>query len=105
MARVSERPTWRANGRRPTLAVASRAPALAAAVLFGQRPDARASAASELWKPAPRTTWQWQITGRVDESVKAAMYDIDLFDARPGQINAGVVGRLHAKGVVVVCYV
>jgi len=32
------------------------------------------------------------------------MYDIDLFDAQPGQLNAGVIGRLHTKGVKVVCY-
>jgi hypothetical protein len=108
MARVNERPMRRATRRQAqafmTLAAAALAAALAAAVLAGQRHDLRAYAASWVWKPAPRTTWQWQITGRVDESVKAAMYDIDLFDARPGQINAGVIGRLHAKGVVVVCY-
>jgi hypothetical protein len=80
------------------------AAAIAGAFLVGERGVARPSAASVVWKPAPRTTWQWQITGRVDESVKAAMYDIDLFDARPGQVNAGVIGRLQAKGVVVVCY-
>ena len=32
------------------------------------------------------------------------MFDVDLFDARDGEINAGVIGRLHAKGAVVVCY-
>jgi len=40
----------------------------------------------------------------VDETVAAQMYDVDLFDARPGEENGGIVGRLHAKGVVVVCY-
>ncbi|MBA2298707.1 MAG: endo alpha-1,4 polygalactosaminidase [Actinobacteria bacterium] len=58
-----------------------------------------------VWQPARTTTWQWQITGRVHESVKAQMFDIDLFDARPGEINAGIVGRLHARRVKVVCYV
>ena len=56
-----------------------------------------------VWQPARTTTWQWQITGRVHESVKAQMFDIDLFDARPGEINAGIVGRLHARRVKVVC--
>jgi hypothetical protein len=58
-----------------------------------------------VWRPAPKTRWQWQITGKVDESVPARMFDVDLFDARPGEINAGIVGRLHKRGVKVVCYV
>ncbi len=32
------------------------------------------------------------------------MFDVDLFDARPGHVNGGVIGRLQAKGIVVVCY-
>ena len=60
--------------------------------------------ASGVWHPTPHTTWQWQITGRVDETVPAQMFDIDLFDARAGEINAGVIGRLHAQGAVVICY-
>ena len=32
------------------------------------------------------------------------MFDVDLFDAQSGEINAGVIGRLHAKGIKVVCY-
>ena len=57
-----------------------------------------------VWTPAPGTTWQWQITGQVDRSVPAEMFDIDLFDAQPGEVNEGVVGALHAKGVRVICY-
>ncbi|HEY8687112.1 MAG TPA: endo alpha-1,4 polygalactosaminidase [Chloroflexota bacterium] len=52
----------------------------------------------------PKTTWQWQITGQVDETVTASMFDVDLFDAQPGEINSGIIGRLHAKGIKVVCY-
>jgi hypothetical protein len=59
---------------------------------------------SVVWVPAPRTTWQWQITGIVDTSVAAQMYDVDLFDARPGEENGGIVGRLHTRGIVVICY-
>lgn len=36
-----------------------------------------------IWQPKPGTTWQWQITGVVDTSVEAQMFDIDLFDAQP----------------------
>jgi hypothetical protein len=53
---------------------------------------------------APNTTWQWQIQGKIDQSVVADMFDIDLFDARPGEINAGVIDNLHAKGKHVLCY-
>jgi hypothetical protein len=74
-----------------------------------------------VWQPAPGTTWQWQITGVVDESVAPAdMFDVDLADAVPsartisvpgfgdvvwpaGQ-NAGVIDRLHAQGTIVICY-
>src|SRR5436190_2076013 len=49
-------------------------------------------------------TWQWQIDGVVNQTIPAAMFDIDLFDARPGEINAGVIPSLHAKGKKVLCY-
>jgi hypothetical protein len=52
------------------------------------------------WVPAPRTTWQWQLTGAVDQSVDAQMFDIDLFDN-----DASVVAGLHARGRHVVCYI
>lgn len=59
------------------------------------------------WKPlTPGTTWQWQLTGTVNDTVLDSsanpkkMYDIDMFDA-----NAALVNRLKAKGIYVVCYV
>jgi hypothetical protein len=77
---------------------------------------------SGIWKPKPGTTWQWQITGRVDTTVSPAdMFDIDLSDAIPaartvqvpgfGAVtwpkgpNGGVIDTLHRLGKVVVCYV
>ncbi|MEO6122961.1 MAG: endo alpha-1,4 polygalactosaminidase [Ilumatobacteraceae bacterium] len=53
----------------------------------------------------PGTSWQWQLTGTVDETVLDGvvnpnkMYDIDMFAA-----SASTIGRLHAKGIYVVCY-
>lgn len=47
----------------------------------------------------PGMTWQWQLTGSIDTSVAAAMYDIDLFDA-----SLAVIERLHADGRTVICY-
>ncbi|MEZ5074657.1 MAG: endo alpha-1,4 polygalactosaminidase [Solirubrobacterales bacterium] len=73
-----------------------------------------------VWEPAPATTWQWQIVGRIGGLEDVDMYDIDLTDAVPRRIgtrvpgfgrvtwapgsNAGIVERLHAAGIVAVCY-
>jgi Tol biopolymer transport system component len=53
-----------------------------------------------IWKPAPNTSWQWQLTDTVDQSFDVVMYDIDMFDN-----SAAVVAALHAQGRKVVCYV
>jgi len=52
------------------------------------------------WIPAVNTSWQWQLTSSVDQSVDAEMYDIDLFDN-----DASVVASLHARGRKAVCYI
>ncbi len=52
------------------------------------------------WIPAIITSWQWQLTSPVDQSVDAEMYDIDLFDN-----DASVVASLHARGRKAVCYI
>jgi len=54
---------------------------------------------AEVWKPVPMTTWQWQLTGTVDQSFNVQAYDIDLFDN-----NASVISSLHSKGRKVICY-
>ena len=51
------------------------------------------------WRPAPDTTWQWQLSGPIDASLPVAMYDVDLFDA-----PAPVLAELHARRVKVICY-
>jgi hypothetical protein len=51
------------------------------------------------WVPAPGVSWQWQLTGQIDASVDADVYDIDLFEAPQGTIDA-----LHDAGRKVVCY-
>jgi hypothetical protein len=53
-----------------------------------------------LWEPALDTSWQWQLTTPIDQSVDAHMYDIDGFDN-----TASVVASLHAQGRKVVCYI
>jgi hypothetical protein len=51
------------------------------------------------WQPRPGTSWQWQLSGTLDTSVDAAVYDIDLFDNPATQIAA-----LQGMGRKVVCY-
>ena len=51
------------------------------------------------WRPAPGTTWQWQLRETLVTSLDVAMYDVDLFDA-----PAGTIASLQAAGRVVVCY-
>jgi hypothetical protein len=52
-----------------------------------------------IWKPVPMTTWQWQLTGTVDQSFNVQVYDIDLFDN-----SASVISSLHSQGRKVICY-
>ena len=40
------------------------------------------------WRPAPGTSWQWQLTGAIDTSIDVEMYDIDLFDTPTATIDA-----------------
>lgn len=79
-------------------------------------PDSNASAGKAVrfqgdsnpsgWTPLrPGVTWQWQLTGTVNETVLDGtsgpkMYDIDMENATPALIN-----RLKAKDIYVVCYV
>ena len=51
------------------------------------------------WRPAPGTTWQWQLSGTLDTSIAAAVYDVDLFTTSAAQI-AG----LKTAGKKVICY-
>lgn len=51
------------------------------------------------WQPALETSWQWQLSGKVDTSVDVAMYDIDGFDS-----SRKLIRRLHRDGRAAVCY-
>ncbi|THA60632.1 endo alpha-1,4 polygalactosaminidase [Streptomyces sp. A0958] len=69
----------------------------------GRAPEGKASAsarpAAARWQPKPGTDWQWQLSGRLDTTVDAPVYDIDGFDR-----NAAEVEALHRKGRKVICY-
>lgn len=58
------------------------------------------AAGAARWTPGPDATWQIQFNGRLDRSVTADIFDVDLFDT-----PAATVAALHAKGRRVVCYV
>jgi hypothetical protein len=70
------------------------APDAAAPDVAAPPPDA-----GGVWKPAPGTTWQWQLTGTIDTTVDVQMYDVDLFDV-PG----ATLETLRAQGRIVICY-
>jgi hypothetical protein len=62
-------------------------------------PTAAMPASKAIWKPKPGVSWQWQLTGTVDTSINAQMYDIDMFTISPA-----VVQKLHADNRAVICY-
>lgn len=71
-----------------------------------ERAAPRTIMVSDVWQPVPGATWQWQLVGAVDpRALNVEMVDLDLFDARPGQVNAGVIPALHRRGIVAICYV
>ncbi|KOT91655.1 endo alpha-1,4 polygalactosaminidase [Streptomyces sp. NRRL F-5755] len=53
-----------------------------------------------IWRPEPGTAWQWQLTGKLDLSVDAPVYDIDGFNHK-----AATVADLHQRGRKAICYI
>jgi hypothetical protein len=72
---------------------------LAGVVGVGSVATAENAEPAGIWRPAPRTSWQWQLTEPVDLTVPATVFDIDGFDN-----SAAVVRRLHRLGRKVICY-
>jgi hypothetical protein len=62
-------------------------------------PPARPGTSSSIWRPAPGTTWQWQLQGELNTSWDVEMYDVDLFNT-----PAAVIEQLRADGRIVICY-
>jgi hypothetical protein len=52
------------------------------------------------YHPALNTSWQWQLSGKVDTSLAVQMFDIDGFEATKALVSA-----IHAKPAKVVCYI
>ncbi|MDP9486290.1 MAG: endo alpha-1,4 polygalactosaminidase [Actinomycetota bacterium] len=59
-----------------------------------------AQGAQQVWRPQPGTSWQWQLTGKVDTSFAVDAYEIDGFDNA-----AAVVDRIHGGGAKAICYI
>jgi hypothetical protein len=56
-------------------------------------------AGASCWDPEPTTEpWQWQLQGRIDLSVPAPVYDIDIDNP------ADLVDAIHAQGDRAICY-
>ena len=53
----------------------------------------------DIWAPQPGTTWQWQLTGKIDSSYDVAMYDVDLFET-----SVETIALLRAEDRIVICY-
>ena len=58
-----------------------------------------AGSAAAYWSPPQRATWQWQLSGVIDPSVAAQVYDVDGFDTAPSTVAA-----LRGGGRRTVCY-
>jgi len=52
------------------------------------------------WHPDVNTSWQWQLSGPIDQSVDVQMYDVDLFDTSADDVTA-----LQDAGRRVICYI
>ncbi|HEX8956980.1 MAG TPA: endo alpha-1,4 polygalactosaminidase [Burkholderiaceae bacterium] len=55
--------------------------------------------ASAQWTPTVSTSWEWQLSGTLNLSYAATVYDIDLFNT-----SAATIAQLQASGHKVVCY-
>ena len=56
--------------------------------------------AARSWRHRPGLTWQWQLTGKLNLSVDADVFELDGFTT-----PAAAVARLHAAGRRVICYI
>lgn len=79
--------------------VVSTAPEVAEPTATAHLPIVTRGDGDNIWQPAPGTSWQWQLSGNIDTSIDAQMYDIDLFDT-----PQAVIDELHGNGRTVICY-
>ena len=51
------------------------------------------------YKPAPLSTWSWQLQGDINTAYNVDIYDIDLFDS-----SVQMIQSLQSSGARVICY-
>lgn len=51
------------------------------------------------YRPTVDTTWQWQLTGDINQNYDVDVYDIDLFDT-----SIETIAELKSSGKKVICY-
>lgn len=54
---------------------------------------------TEIYLPSPGTTWQWQLSGKINTNYNVELYDVDLFETSIETIN-----ELHNRNIKVICY-
>lgn len=74
--------------RPPSSAAVTRAPVVPSRV-----------AVADWWRPKTGVSWQWQLSGPLDLTVDAQVYDVDLFTTTAAQVR-----ELHSAGRRAVCY-
>ncbi len=55
--------------------------------------------AADWYHPTVTTTWQWQLTGKINQKYAVGVYDIDLFDN-----SVETISSLKSSGKKVLCY-
>jgi hypothetical protein len=72
--------------------------AVSLALVLGLLFVGRARAAGLAWVPSPGDTWQYQLSGAIDTTVDADVFDLDASTRR------SVIDEIHAAGGRAVCY-
>jgi hypothetical protein len=62
--------------------------------------DSAPAEAAARWQPKPNSTWQWQLSGKINTG-----YNVDVYDVDAVETPAPTVRKLHGKGSKVVCYI
>lgn len=63
-------------------------------------PSAGGDGAQPWWAPAVGVDWQWQLSGEIDTTQDAEVYELDGFDTPESTVQL-----LHQRGIGVICYI
>ena len=65
----------------------------------GSGPSGSMDAGGDRWRPGPGLSWQYQLSGTVDTSVRAEVFDVDAESTDSSTLN-----ELRANGARTICY-